>query len=117
MRAVAVVIVSFTLSLTLLIYSYHGFVARGSWTVIVLGLSALGIAFGALAGWWDWVVRHPVAYLCSSFGAAMLILLPFLAASLGGAIVLFPLVVLWVGRNLLGLLVTRKIRSKKTPAS
>jgi hypothetical protein len=109
MRSIPVFIVTFIVSMTILVNSYHGYISRASIVVIALGLAVTGLAFGMLAGLWSWIRRHPVAFLGSNFLVAMVILLPMVLISYGGALVLLPFAVEWVGMNLIGLLVTQKI--------
>lgn len=109
MRAIPVFIITFIVSMTILVTSYHGYVSRASIVVIALGLAVTGLALGMLAGWWSWVRRHPVAFLGANFLATILILLPMVLLSYGGALVLLPFAFEWVGMNLVGVLVTQKI--------
>ena len=112
MRAILVFVVTLLLGFAILVFSYHAFFARADVVLIALGLLVLGLAFGAAAGWWSWALSHWKAFLWANFTAGMMILLPFILNSYGAAIILLPLVLAWVGMNLLGLKLTQRIRTK-----
>jgi hypothetical protein len=113
-RAFTVFVVTFILGMVILVSSYHAFsFERAGVIAIALWLVVLGLAFGAVAGWWQWAVRHPSAFLSANFAAGMMILLPFILISYGGAIVLLPLVLEWVGMNFIGLTLMQRMRATK----
>lgn len=112
MRAIVVFVVTFIVSMITLVTSFHGFMERSSIVVIAIGLAAIGLALGMLAGWWSWIRLHQGAFLSASFSATMLILLPMVIVSYGFALVLFPFALEWVGMNFLGVLLTDKIRAR-----
>jgi hypothetical protein len=116
-RAFFVFVVTLLLGFAVLVFSYHAFFERAHVSMIALGLFALGLGFGAAAGWWSWVLRHWKAFLWANFAAGMMILFPFIVISMGAAIILLPLVLVWVGMNLLGLKLTQRIRAKNQTES
>jgi hypothetical protein len=94
-----------------LVTTYHAWFERAEVLVIALGLTVLGCVFGALAGCWNWAVRHFKAFLSASFLAAMTMLLPFLVITYGYALLAFPLVLLWIGMNFAGLQLTKRLKT------
>ena len=111
MRAFAVVVITFIVSMTTLVTSYQAFLGRASVVSGGLYLAAMGIALGFLAGWCGWVQRHPAAFVGTNFAVGCLMLMPMVLASYGFALVLFPFVLEWVGMNFLGFILTQKIRT------
>lgn len=103
MRAIAVFFVTFILSLTFLLYSYNAFLEHASMVVIALYLVGSGCVLGAAASWWQWAQDNYFAFMLASLSAAMTLLLPFVVNTYGYALRAFPLVLLWVAMNTVGL--------------
>ncbi|MBZ2209282.1 hypothetical protein [Massilia soli] len=111
MRAFAVVAITFIVSMTILVTSYQAFLGRASLISGRFSLAGMGIALGFVAGWCSWVQRHPAAFVGTNFVVGCLILLPMVLTSYGFALILFPFVLVWVGTNFLGFILTQKFRA------
>lgn len=111
MRALVVIVITFIVSITVILMSYQAFLGRASLVAGSLSLAGIGIGLGFIAGWWSWAQRHPAAFVGTNFAVGCLMLLPMVLASYGFALILFPFVLVWVAMNFLGFILTQKIRT------
>jgi VIT1/CCC1 family predicted Fe2+/Mn2+ transporter len=72
----------------------------------------LGFFFGTIAGCWEWAVRHFKSFFIASFVSGFTMLLPFFLNTYGYALVAFPLVLVWVATNFMGMTVTKRLQTK-----
>lgn len=110
-RNIGIFVVGFMLGLAVLITTYR---TLNNFPVGIICVAVIGAGFllGISLGWWAEVVHRVRVYSLSIFCAGCCFLAPFIAATLGYAIILFPVVLLWTAAGFGGIVVAARMRSR-----